>query len=139
MRSRHLASFLVALVALLSLALLRGDGPEARAQGRANSSVRSFSGSISVSNAAIASTVGSGEALVIRALTASASSAGVLVITDGSGGAALARVYLAANTPTKLTPEDLGAAGIRCSRGTTPYANAISGATLTLTMAVDRE
>lgn len=140
MRSRTIASLLVALVAVIALTLLRGSGHEALAQGRSGSSVRSFTGSVSGSNAAITSTVGSGEALVIRSLVAVSNAAGTLTITDGSSGVALARFYLAANTPVTITPDVLGPAGIRVSRGTTPYANAISSATaLTLTMWVDKE
>ena len=134
----------LAFVALVLVALMIGIGsraPEAQAQAaRSGARVASFTGSVSATNAAITSTVGSNDVLVIRSLVAVSNAAGTLTITDGTGGVALARFYLAANTPVTITPDVLGPAGIRCSRGTTPYANAISSATaLTLTMSVSTE
>lgn len=138
MRSR------LSLVALVLVALLIGIGsrpPESSAQAsRATAKVSPFSGSVTASNAAITSTVGSTDVLVIHALTVNTNTAGIITITDGSSGVVLFTSYVAANTPTHFNNADLGPAGIRCSRGNTPYLSALASATsVQMTLWTDRE
>lgn len=121
----------LASLGLLVALMIGWQAPQsALAQSVSRASSRS-SGSLNLgsSNAAITSTVGSGDVLVIRAMTATSNAAGWLVITNGSSGSELFRVYLAANTSTTVPTDVFGAQGVRCSRGTTPYANAISSGT----------
>lgn len=137
MRSR-LSIVALVLVALIGIA---SRSPEAQAQAaRATSRVSVFSGSVTTSNAAITSTVGSTDVLAIKALSVTTNTAGLITITDGSAGVVLFSSYVAANTPTKWGAADLGPAGIRGSRGNTPYLSALASATsVQLVMWTDRE
>lgn len=138
---RKTTAVLISLALLVALAIGWQAPQQAMAQTANRASSRS-SGSLNlgVTNAAITSTVAAGDVLVIRAMTATSNAAGNLVITNGSSGVELFRLYLAANTPTTVPVDVFGSAGVRCSRGTTPYANAISsGTAVSIQMSVTLE
>lgn len=136
---KNRALLVLAAFPLLLVALVLGSVAEPAAAQEIPSSAtpkyRSFTGSISTSNAAITSDVASGKYLVIRSLTVASSQAGTLTFTDGSAGNALLHLYVAANTPRTLTSLDLGPQGIRMqTAGAEPYVNSLSSATISVGM-----
>lgn len=125
------------LLALLIVCLLVAGFRRAEAQsaGR-NEAVKTFSGALSGGTAIVNSSTG--KRIVVDALIVRSSAAGVLVLSDGTGGTALAKVYLPQDTNVELKTRLLGAEGLRTTAGNALDAT-LSTATLTLIARVHYE
>lgn len=135
---RRVTMILLAVLPLFLVAIMLGQ-PQAHAQNVSKASYRSFTGSISASNAAVTSDIASSDMLVVRSMQVASSQAGTLVFTDGASGVALLQIYVAANTPRLLSTADIGNSGIRCTRGNELYLNALASATVSVSMATTLE
>lgn len=102
-------------------------------------SYRTYTGSISASNAAVTSLIPASDELVIHSMQIASTQSGALTFTDGSGGVALLVVYVVANTPLTLTVDSIGPAGIHCTRGNELYVNALASATVYLSFSTTLE
>ena len=95
---------------------------------------RTYTGSISASNAVVTSLIAATDKLVIHSIRVFSTQAGTLTFTDGSSGVAVLCIGVAANVPQEITVEQMGPAGIGLTRGNELYCNALSSATLTMSM-----
>lgn len=137
----HSRSSLAALflAACLVVGFLAGFNRHAEAQSVGRQSLRTYTGSISVSNAAVTSDIAAGDMLVVRSMQVASSQAGTLTFTDGASGNAVLHVYCAANTPRVLDTALFGPTGIKLTRGAELYVNALSSATISVSMATALE
>lgn len=129
----------LALIAILCLIMGLIIMPEAMAQTSPREQFRTYTGSISTSNAAVTSLIAAGDRLVVRSLQVSSSQAGTLTFTDGSSGEALYCLYVAANVRVDVPPAQIGPQGIKLTRGNELYVNALSSATISLAMSTGLE
>lgn len=123
---KHARLFLLLLVA--ALALVAGGraiaGPPAGYEATAT-----FSSTLSGGTAIVNSS--SGKKIVAKSLILRASSAGVVTISDGTGGTALAKVYLPQDSSVTLDEDLLGEEGLRTTAGNALDASGTNGVTVT--------
>jgi hypothetical protein len=81
----------------------------------------------------------SGKRIVVKSMILRASSAGVVTISDGTGGTALGKFYLAQDTPLILDEDLFGAEGLRTTAGNALDASGTNGVTLTSLTRVEYE
>lgn len=131
-KHRNLA--LVALLAgVLAIGMFAGLPPaidEAHAQSEIGVDTSHQTFSTTFTNGAAAIDTSTGKRIVLHALVVRASSAGVLVLKDGSNsGTTLLNLYLAQDTVVQITPEMLGGS-VRTTAGNCLFIGANS-ATIT--------
>jgi hypothetical protein len=81
----------------------------------------------------------SGKRIVVESMVVRASSAGVVTISDGTGGTALGKFYLAQDTPLILDEDLFGAEGLRTTAGNALAASGTDGVTVTALMRIRYE
>jgi hypothetical protein len=116
------------------IAFFMSFGSPAQAMPRESSAelTRTYTGSISASNAAVTSLVDAADTLTVKSLSVTSNQAGTLTFTDGTAGNALLHLYVAANVRVDLPNDVLGT--IRLTKGNELYVNALSSATISLSM-----
>jgi hypothetical protein len=125
------------LLAMLLLVVGVLAMPEAEAQGAGRQeAVKTFSAALSGGTAMINSSTG--KKIVVHSMIVRASAAGVLTISDGTGGTALAKVYLPQDTNVELTSDLLGEEGLRTTAGNALDAS-MSTNTITAVMRIHYE
>jgi hypothetical protein len=125
------------LLAMLLLVVGVLAMPEAEAQGAGrHEAVKTFSAALSGGTAMINSSTS--KKIVVHSMIVRASAAGVLTISDGTGGTALAKVYLPQDTNVELTSDLLGEEGLRTTAGNALDAS-MSTNTITAVMRIHYE
>lgn len=132
---QKLPKILAAALALVLVALLVLPA-QARPPAGQYEAVKTHSAALSGDTALITGT--SGKRIVLVGAIVRSSAAGVLVLKDGSAGTTIGNVYLPADTNVELTPDLLGAEGIRTTAGNGLFA-AMSTNTITAVMRIRYE
>jgi len=120
----------LAVLPLLAL-VLSATTPRAEAQQSSAQKAQTRTALVNVSAAAadVVSAIAATDRLVVRSVVVTSNAAGTLTFTDGLAGDALLIVYVAANVRVDLTPELIGPAGIRLTRGNELSLNVLGSAT----------
>lgn len=104
-----------------------------------NESTKCCSVAVGATTAVIFTAV-SGKALIVKAIpSVTLSAAGILSFQDGSGGATLFQMYLAANTPSSPISEASLRGGFKTTAGNALYAVCNAAGTCTISAVVQQQ
>lgn len=119
-------------VLFLALALVAGlvlGGRAVAAPPAGYEATATFSSTLSGGTAIVNSS--SGKKIVVKSLAIRASSAGVVTISDGTGGTALGKFYLPQDSTLTLDEDLFGEEGLRTTAGNALDASGTNGVTVT--------